>query len=376
MSSANLLHLTLSMGAGGIENLIVTMARHLDNQRFTLTVGCLDSGGILLEEVRSLRCDTFVLSRQGGFDFRLILQLAKILREKKIHILHTHNQAAHFYGCLAGLLARTPVIINTEHSRHYIDGHWRRRVEKKVLSFFTDKIVTVSRELQHQALEKDKISANKLEVVLNGIDLSPYRESNFACSSCGHHLRDAFGILPEKKIIGIIGRLHPVKNHELLFKALQVVRVQQQMPVSLLVVGDGELRRTLEELAVTLDIADSVHFTGYRKDIPEILSILDALVLCSHTEGLPLTLLEAMAAGVPVVVTRGANRSGIVQHGRNGLVAEPQVENFAQVIVEILASETREMLIDQARALVFGEYSISTTIEQYQSLYDNFLDKP
>jgi len=376
MSPANLLHLTLSMGAGGIENLIMTMARHIDNQRFTMSVGCLDSGGVLLQEISSLGCNTFVLSRRGGFDFRLILQLAKILRERKIHILHTHNQAAHFYGCLAGKLARTPVIINTEHSRHYIDGHWRRRLEKKGLSFFTDKIVTVSQELRQQSLVRDKIAEKKLEVVLNGIDLSFYNSSgSLQNCSVSENLRQELGIPKSSKVVGIIGRLHPVKNHELLFRSLRHIVFEKQIAVSLLVVGDGELRKTLEDLAESLDIVDNVHFAGYRQDIPQIMTLLDVLVLCSHSEGLPLTLLEAMAAGVPVVVTEGANKSKLVRHCKNGLVADATVESLATMIVDSLDVQVSEKFIPSARELVFRKYSILTTIDRYQGLYDQLLYK-
>ncbi len=374
--SANLMHLTLNMGAGGIENLILTMARHLDPQRFTLSVGCLDSGGVLLKELSSLGCDTFVLSRKEGLDFGLIFRLAKKLRKKNIHILNTHNEAAHFYGCFAGLLARTPVVINTEHSRHYIDGHWRRRLEKKILSIFTHKIVVVSKELQEKSIVRDKIPEKKLEVVLNGIDLGRYTDRNVTKnSSVQGYLRNEFGITATNKVVGIVGRLHPVKNHELLLRALRHIVVVKGEDVSLLLVGDGEQRETLEELAGSLGITNNVHFLGYRQDIPEILQSLNTLVLCSHTEGLPLTLLEAMAAGVPVVVTTGANKSGVIKHGENGLVADPTVESLAAMIIETLDKKISKKLIVPARDLVIRKYSIATTIQHYQALYDQLLNK-
>jgi len=372
MQPANLLHLTLSMGAGGIENLILNMARHLDNTRFTLSVGCLDSGGVLLEEIKSIGCDSFVLQRQAGLDYRLVLQLAKILHDRKIHILHTHNQAAHFYGCLAAFLARTSVVINTEHSRHYIDGYWRRRLEKRFLSMFTDKIVTVSEELRRQSLVRDKISNKKIITIVNGIDLKSYTK-NVPCgqSKEGLALRLEFGIPRDNKVLGIIGRLHPIKNHALLFDVIHNILNKQQAPVSLLVVGDGELRQPLEDLSRSLGIINNVCFVGYRQDIPEILSLLDALVLCSHTEGLPLTLLEAMAAGVPVVVTASANKSGLVRHRINGLVADSTVASLTEMIDMALKINLVDTLVKKAKETVFQEYSINLTIKQYQHLYEN-----
>lgn len=375
MLNTNLLHLTLSMGVGGIENLILSMARLLDKQRFTVSVGCLDSGGILLKEVNSLGCETFVLSRSDGFDLRLVVQLAKVLRARKIHILHTHNQAAHFYGCLAGLLARTPVVINTEHSRHYIDGHWRRRLEKKVLSYFTDKIVNVSKDLLENSISRDKIAPQKTNLVLNGIDLSFYAASppNLSLSERAA-LRAEFDIPEENSIIGIIGRLHPVKNHKLIFEVIQHIVVKRQITaVSLLVVGDGEQKIYLEELAKSLSITNNVHFAGVRQDIPAILSIVNVLVLCSHTEGLPLTLLEAMAAEVPVIVTEGANKSELIQHGKNGFVADSTIASLAPIVTELLGSANNEKIVNAAKALVYRQYSIDTALTKYQDLYDNLL---
>ena len=373
---ANLLHLTLSMGAGGIENLILTMARHIDQTRFNMTVGCLDSGGVLLDEVKNMGIDTFVLSRKGGYDVRLILNLARILKKRKIHILNTHNQAAHFYGCLAGLLAGTSVIINTEHSRHYIDEHWRRRLEKRMLSFCTDRIVAVSKELQKKSIIRDKLPEKKVEVVENGIDLSLYMDDGgIKDYSTKSKLVHEFGMPQEYKIVGIIGRLHPVKNHELLFKSIRSLIVDQKKIVSLLVVGDGELRTTLEKLAMTLGIGNKVYFTGYRQDIPDILSILDALVLCSHSEGLPLTLLEAMAAGVPVIVTHGANKGGIVHDQVNGLIADSTVASLTAMLSRALNGEFSEKLIKQARELVFHKFDITATVERYHRLYTDILTR-
>lgn len=375
MSPANnLLHLTLSMEPGGIENLILTMTQYIDQTRFNITVGCLDSGGVLLDEVKNMGIDTFVLSRRGGCDIRLILNLASILKKRKIHILNTHNQAAHFYGCLAGLLARTPVIINTEHSRHYIDRHWRRRLEKRVLSIFTDRIVAVSKELQKKSILRDKISDKKIEVIENGIDLCLYDDGKIDDYLTRSKLIYEFGLAQEYKIVGIIGRLHPVKNHELLFRAIRSLIVEHNKIVSLLVVGDGELRTTLEELAMTLGIEDNVYFVGYRQDIPDILSILDVLVLCSHTEGLPLTLLEAMAARVPVVVTHGANKCGIVHDKVNGLIADSTVSRLTAMLGKVLDGEFRGKLVNQARKLVFHKFDIRETVERYHHLYTDILN--
>lgn len=163
-------HFTLSMAPGGIEMLIANLAAALDRERYDLTVCCLDSGGTLLEKIHQLGYKSIIFQRSPGLDWRLIIRLAKWLHKKKLHIVHTHNQAAHFYAGLAAWLVRVPCLVTTEHSRHYIEKRFRRRLEKAMLYQITDQWITVSETLKKRSLEIDGISSKKLNVISNGID--------------------------------------------------------------------------------------------------------------------------------------------------------------------------------------------------------------
>jgi glycosyltransferase involved in cell wall biosynthesis len=359
---SNILHLTLSMDSGGIENLILTMARHIDKDQYSMVVGCLDSGGVLLAEVEKLGIDTFVLSRKPGFDLGLVFRLAGILRRKNISIVHTHNQAAHFYGTLAALFSPVRSVITTEHSRHQIDGHWRRRMEKKILSYFTSTIVEVSEELKTASIERDKVSAEKIEVIVNGIDIEMYSAPSTRLNS----IKKEYRVGDFAVTLGIVGRLHPIKNHTLLLSAFKELKEFSLSSVQLLIIGEGELREELERECSELGITDFVTFCGYRNDIPELFSIIDCLVLCSHSEGLPLTLLEAMAAGVPIVVTTGANRSRIIENDKNGITVESTPSSLAVGIMRALSQ--KECLVPCGRETV-QHYSVTTMVEHYQNIY-------
>lgn len=359
-------YITLAMTQGGIESLIISLCKGMDKSRFDIYIYCLDSGGELLEIAGRTGVTTRIFTRKSGFDIKLIRSLYRQFRHDGIDIIHTHNEAANFYGCIAGRLGRVPVIINTEHSRHYIDGARKRRIEKLVLSFFTDKMVVVSDQLRNAALKKDRIAAVKLHVIVNGVDVDC-----FAQAASGHRekIREELNISSNAKVVSIIARLHPIKNHILLLHAVKKI-TDKMFPVAVLVAGDGEEKKHLENSAAELGLSDSVIFLGNRLDIPEILKASDVLVLCSKTEGLPLVLLEGMSASVPVVATSGANKGKIIQDGINGLVCDETSDDLSEKISFLLSEHRKsEMMAKAAYQMVSEKYSISNTIRNYTDLY-------
>ena len=366
MTSLQVGHVTLTMGQGGIENLILSLGETLSGEKTTCSVYCLDDGGELLETVERMGMRTVVFKRRNGLDWGLIAALAKKFRADRLHVVHTHNVAAHFYGCMAARLARVPVVINTEHSRHYIDGHWRRRVEKWLLSHLSDRLVAVSEELRRSSLELDRINPDKVMVISNGIDVRKFSAVSVDDALC---LRAREEIAPHIRVITIIARLHPVKNHQLLFRALSILKISHP-DICLLVVGDGAQKEALVGLTVELGLVKSVRFLGNRHDIPVILKASDLLVLCSTTEGLPLTLLEAMAARVPVVVTSGSNRCGLIKHGVTGIACGDNPEELANAILEQLAANPEQApMTAAAYSLVEQNYSREQMGSEYETLY-------
>ncbi|MEA3357061.1 MAG: glycosyltransferase, partial [Patescibacteria group bacterium] len=328
MKRIRIVHIALGMDVGGIENLILSIARSIDRHKFDFSVCCLDSGGILLREVQKLGWYSYILNRRPGFDWKLILQLANFFRKKRYHIVHTHNQASHFYGGIAAKLARVPVLVTTEHSRHYIDAKYRRRLEKLILAKISERWITVSNELFDASIKKDGLPQEKVMVIHNGIDIEAF--SRNIKTNLGA-LKESIGIPHEVKTVIMVARLHPIKNHAMLLRALSQLKGRASK-LNVIFVGEGELKGELISIGNHLKLNHRVHFVGLRQDIPDLLYMSDLFVLCSKTEGLPLSLLEAMAAKVPIMITESANRAGLIINGRNGIV----VENSSIAIAEAL----------------------------------------
>lgn len=366
-------HITLSMMQGGIENLILSLCDGMDRTRFSFYIYCLDSGGDLIRNAEEMGIRTRIFSRRPGIDFGLIFQIGKQLKNDGINIVHTHNEAANFYGCIAGRMSKVPVIINTEHSRHYIDGLWRRRLEKRFLSFLTNKMVIVNEELKNISLSRDKISPSKLEVIVNGVDVEKFSQTTI---NEGEIIRANLGISLNAKVVIIVARLHPIKNHFLLFDAVQQI-AREFASLIVLVVGDGEERTKLEGLAIKLGIQNNIIFLGVRTDIPQILKASNVMVLCSQTEGLPLVLLEGMSAKVPIIVTCGANKSGLINDRENGFVCTDTPSDLAKIISGIFSGTVDTSFVKaNAYNTVLQCYSIQQTINKYEQLYLKYLETP
>ena len=368
----NVAHITLSMEMGGIERLIADMIDLFDKNRFSITVGCLDSGGRLFQEIQNAGIHSFVTGRRPGLDLGLIIKLARVFAKMRVDIVHAHNQAALFYSGLAAKLARTPVVLVTEHSRHNSDKYRRRRIEKRMLSRITDKWVTVSEELARLAVSMDRLPHHKIKVIRNGIDVSRFGKSNVANIGL---FKEDLGIPRASKIVITVSRLDPIKNHPLLLDAIATVR--RCIPdVHLVVVGDGECRASLEYQTLKLNLQDHVHFLGIRNDIPYLLKMSNVFVLCSLTEGLPLSLLEACAAKIPVVITDTANRADFIKANETGIVTQARVEDLAKGIMIALREEglCKEMAL-RARKRVIKKYSLDAMVRDYEKLYLELITK-
>ena len=362
-------HITLSMGVGGIENCILNIVGTLNQNAYSSTVICLDSGGALLESVKDLGIKTFIAGRKPGTDMQLIFRLARYFRRHRFHIIHTHNQAAHFYGGIAARVAGVPIVITTEHSRHNIDVSHRRILEKKILFRLTDQWVLVSDELYHHSLVSDKLQPDKCKVIVNGIDIEKYNKNKTDTIALSEAKKQEIGLPRSAKIIIMVARLHPIKNHLLLLEAFALLK--DTFPdANIVLAGDGECYELLKNKAGQLDIQEKVFFLGNRQDIAELLHISDVFVLCSLSEGLPLSLLEAAAASVPVVITQSANKSGFIENKGNGTVVNNSPEALAEALGNILKNpDNFQYQVANGFERIKENYAITSMVNQYDQLY-------
>jgi glycosyltransferase involved in cell wall biosynthesis len=313
-----------------------------------------------------IKTEVISLSTLPGLTLSNCFKIAKIAHEKGINLIHTHNEKAQFYGSFAGLLAGVPVV-HTKHGKNELD--WRSRLRNSIAAKFCKKIVAVSHDAAAECIQDEHIPAAKVMTILNGIDTERFvRIADQAA------IKNSLGLTPDVPIIGIVARLAHVKDHATLLEACKLL-ADNGRPFRLLVVGDGPLRGNLEKLAVSRSIHDLVLFTGSRNDIPELMNVMDIFVLSSISEGISLTLIEAMACELPVVATAVGGNPEVVVDGETGFIVPPKnPEALAERLLLLMANaELQKQFGKNGRQRVVNHFSLSTAAKHYTELYRSVL---
>lgn len=312
-----LMQITHDLAIGGLQQVVVNLCRSIDRDRFHITVLCLRALGPLAEEVEKLGIKVLLLPQKKGTDYLAFLKIAKILSKEKIQVLHTHNTQPLIDGTLAALFSRgRKRIIHTDHAREFPDKR-RYMFAEWCMSHFVCKMVGVSEQTTKNLRKYEKISSQKLTTIENGID-----GSRFQIDVDKQSKRKELGIRLAGPIIGVISRIERVKGTSYLLKVMPEV-VAEFPELTLLIVGDGSEKVNLEKEAQQLGISKHVIFTGSRSDIPEIFQVLELYLLPSLSEGLPMGVLEAMAAGCPVIASRVGGIPSATNNGELALLVEP-----------------------------------------------------
>jgi sugar transferase (PEP-CTERM/EpsH1 system associated) len=361
---ARILHLVLSLETGGLERMVTGLVELTDDSLFEVEVCCLDSEGPFAEELRHKGHHVFLFQRnQRHYDYILPLKLRNLFREKRIDILHMHSGTYH-HGMYGAILARLPVRIYTEHGRP-VPEKTIEVLEDRVLSRFASRVITVSTDLQQYLADSIRIPRNKIETIVNGVDLRIFRKRPKEIE-----LLNRLDLGGSDIVIGTVGRLADVKDQQTLLQAFKRV-LEAGHPAKLVIVGDGPLRQALEHLAGEISISQSTRFLGDRQDIAELLNLMDVFVLSSISEGTSMSLLEAMASRVPCVVTDVGGNSELIKDGQSGYLAPPSdPDRIAEKIMLALTEPERSTeLTARALEIVRNHYSIGVTATKYQELY-------
>ncbi len=351
------------MQVAGAEMLVLQIIRRLKEQ-IHATAFCLDQAGELAAELSKQNCEVITLERRPGRDFRAAWRLAGHFRRLKIEVVHAHQYSPFFYAALARLLSFHQFrIIFTEHGRHFPDvvSPLRRTANRLLLDHLADAVSAVSAFSAASLAEKDGFSEQQIEVIENGVDIQRINGADIP-----HNL----GLDRSRRYLVCVARFHPVKDHATLLRAFVIV-ARQRPEVDLLLVGDGPLGSDLEKLAQELGIKPRVRFLGLRPDVPGILRAAKVFVLTSLSEAAPLTVLEAMAAGLPVVVTAVGGNPEMVRDGVDGyLVPRGDTEATASAILRMLDDSKAAAAMGSAGAARVREhYSLERAIQRYFALY-------
>jgi len=311
-------------------------------------------------------------------DLRALLALARVVFREKPDVVHTHTAKAGALGRLAAFAfnltrprSRRCLVVHTFHG-HVFEGYFNKvgslavRASERLLARVTDRVIVISPRQRSAIVERFRvIPADRVSVVPLGLDL----DDLLAVRGTDPALRDALDLPPEAFVVGCVGRLVRIKDLATMLEAVSLA-VRRVPLLRLAVVGDGPERGVLERRAAELALGELVRFTGWRRDLPFVYGGLDAVALSSRNEGTPVALIEAMAAGRPVVATAVGGVPDIVEHERTGLLVPPQDPQALAAALATLAesADTRARMGAEGRAAA-ARFGRARLLDDLEGLY-------
>jgi glycosyltransferase involved in cell wall biosynthesis len=359
-------HLTFDMSIGGAEQVIVNLVSHTDQSKYDVSVICLQEPlGPLGRKLQNNGYVITSLERKPGLDLDLIRGLRDYIRRQHIDVLHCHQYTPFVYGVFSSLCTRTRIVF-TEHGRFHPDRRKAKRVlVNPILSRLADHVTAISAATRDALITYENMPESKIRVIYNGLDDSPY------LGTLGDaELKRSLGVGVDARVLGTVARLDPIKNHKMMIKAL--AKVLKTCPDTFLViVGDGPERATLESFAIDRQVFSHVVFTGFREDVYRYLKIMDLFLLTSFSEGTAMTLLEAMACGIPCIATKVGGNPEIVADGETGfLIPDDEEQALAERILCLLRSRDLLKQMGAAGRKKFEErFTVQKMVRSYQELY-------
>ena len=367
---ARILHLITRLPVGGAEKVLVDVVRTLDPERYESLVCCIQAKGELAEELERSGFRVVCLERMRSrrFDWRAVQDLSRLCRTEGITLVHTHLYHANLYGRIAAFLSGVPAIATVHNV--YAQRKFHRKLLNRLLSHASARVIAVSEDVREDLVKHDGIDPEKVSVVHNGIDVR-----RVDTDLTREQARARLGVRDDELLIGCVGRLEEQKGHRFLLEACAALKNDLGGRLRLLVVGDGRLRQDLEDRAAALGVGASVSFLGTRHDVPEILRALDIYVMPSLWEGLSIAMLEAMAAGVAVVISDVSGVAQALGNNQHGIRVAP---GNAAALVDAIRSlagqpSRRRALGMSARERVKAAFSIDAMMSQLTSIYEQAL---
>jgi len=359
----------------GTERKVVQLLNNLDADKFQIYLASLTDFWGNSEDYLCPNVKKFSLKKADGIRLGIIIQLAKIMKNNKIDIVHSHNWATLFYVVSAATLARVPVIIHGEHGREtkYLDKSFHRFHLKKVLYHLSDVILAVSQDLANSLINIYSQPRSKIHIIRNGVEISKFKNRQDSRS-----IRIKYKIPDNKLAIGTCARIKPVKDLITLIIAFESLFIKHKN-LFLVIAGPGNENnnsyyRELLTYIKKSPAKNAIKFLGSVKDIQEIYSILDIYVNSSLTEGMSNTILEAMTVGLPVIASDTGGNPELIEDDYNGFLFPIQNHSVLAVQLQKLISDKklRERLGENGVKLTQSKFDIKKMYENYSELYQSF----
>lgn len=360
-NAPNVVHLIPSLEVGGMERLVVDLATGRKSGQTSIM--CLNKLGALGEQIEK-EVTIKVLNIPKNL-FCATIAVYKLLRKIKPDVIHCHNMQAHFFGSICALFIPNTKVVLTKHGQHIPSVGFAAKINK--LTLRRSKIVGVSSDIT-QIMQK-WITKNKhtIEYIANGVSLTPYK--NLKPQSVA---KKELSIEHGTFCVGIVARLSHPKDHVLLIDAVAAIS-KTHANIKLIIIGDGPLRQHIESHINKNQYQKVVTMLGERKDIANILGALDVFALASSSEGIPMTILEAMAASLPVIATNVGGVPQVVINNETGILVENKNKEDLIKAIQFFVEAPENIAIygKKGRLLLENNYSINQAIGKYECIYLN-----
>ncbi|QQE13759.1 glycosyltransferase [Planctomycetota bacterium] len=375
MSKPTIAHILHQLSFAGAEVLATDLARKLQDQ-FNFIFLCLDGlGGSdqLGTQMQSEGFQVIDLQRQPGIDRNVPKHIKNVTQKHNIQLIHAHQYTPFFYASLSRFpFSSSPPIIFTEHGRHYPDLPSRKRtLLNRFLFKHPDYITAVGNFVRQALINNERIKNKPISVIYNGINPSNFPPISPTSRT---HARNLLNLSPQDLIIMQVARFHPVKNHETSIRAFNLV-AKSHPTAKLILVGDGPEQPKMQSLSQKLNLQDRIIFTGVRDDVSQILPAADIFTLSSLSEGISVTLLEAMATHIPIATTDVGGNPEVVINQSTGLLSPRQDHQaLAQNLLTLANNpDLRTQFATAAHQHLQSNFTQSQMHAAYQNLYQKIL---
>jgi len=379
MRKTNLLYVITKLELGGAQKQLLSLIRHLDKEKLKLFLFTAKSG-VLMPEALSI--DGLAIKRSVWLersinplkDLLALIEIYRFIIKNNIDIVHTHSSKAGILGRWGAKLAKVKIVLHTVHGWSFNDYQSTLKQKffiwlEKFTARFTDKIIVVSDYDKQKGLTNLIGKEDKYGLIRYGIDYTEFDIQD-------KNVRKELGIDACDLVVGMISCFKPQKSHRDFIRL--AVLVNKILPkTKFLLVGDGILRSSIQRSISKFKLQNSVILTGWRRDIPRILSATDVFVLTSLWEGLPVAVLEAMAASLPVVATSAGGVSAIVREGRNGFcVPISDMQQMSEKLISLLKNENlRKQIGKNAKDSLDFNFCLENMVSNTQDLYENLISQ-
>jgi len=365
----NILQYIETGGPGGAETVLINLARHLDRSRFEPSV-ILHRSGWVSEQLAKHGVRTEIIPCTRSWDISFLSRFIRKCRELKIDVIHSHLFGAGLYASLAGAILRRPVIA-TFHNELFLPGRRERFLPLKnfLVRNLADRIVLVADYMRNEYVSVGKYRTDRMSTIYNGINF-PQRLSEAEKAT----LRRELNLGENDPVVGHVANFRTPKGHGYLVEA--AAEVCRQIPNARFLLigepGDGTIKTQVENLAAKHNIEKNIVIMGFRSDVSRLLSLMDVFVLSSISEGHPLSVVEAMAAAKPVVVTNVGGLPEIVDDGQTGYLVEPKNPSALadRILVLLKQPELREQMGLRAVKAAEGRFSLDAMMRSYEQLFE------